>query len=53
MKWAGTKNWGMLLLGVWLIATGVTPFVHITVINIGLVLAILAIVAGVCILFGR
>jgi hypothetical protein len=53
MKWSGTKNWGMLLLAIWLIATGASPFVHITAINMGLVLAVLAIVAGVLILLGR
>ena len=53
MKWAGTKNLGMLLLGIWLIATGVLPFVHINFANMGLVLSVLAIAAGVCILLGR
>jgi hypothetical protein len=53
MKWAGTKNLGMLLLGIWLIATGVLPLVSITLVNVGLVLAVLAIAAGVLILLGR
>jgi len=53
MKWIGTKNLGMLLLGVWLVATGLLPFVSITFVNIGLVLALLAIAAGVLILLGR
>jgi hypothetical protein len=53
MKWVQTSNLGMLLLGVWLILTGLMPFVAITFINMGLVLAVLAIVAGVCILIGR
>jgi hypothetical protein len=43
----------MLLLGIWLIATGLLPFVSITFVNIGLVLAMLAIAAGVLILMGR
>jgi hypothetical protein len=43
----------MLALGVWLIATGATPFVHITFVNMGLILALLAIAAGVLILMGR
>ena len=53
MKWPRSKNWGMLVLSIWLIATGASAFVHITVINMGLVLAVLAIAAGVLILLGR
>jgi hypothetical protein len=53
MRWIGTNNLGMLLLGIWLIATGLLPFVTITFVNMGLVLAVLAIVAGVLILMGR
>jgi len=53
MRWIGTNNLGMLLLGIWLIATGLLPFVSITFVNIGLVLAMLAIAAGVLILMGR
>jgi hypothetical protein len=43
----------MLLLAVWLIATGATPFVHLGTFHMGPVLAVLAIVAGVLILLGR
>jgi len=53
MQWIGTKNLGMLLLGIWLIATGLLPFVSITFVNMGMVLAVLAIAAGVLILAGR
>jgi hypothetical protein len=53
MQWIGTKNLGMLLLGIWLIATGILPFVSITFVNMGMVLAVLAIAAGVLILLGR
>ena len=53
MKWAGTKNLGMLLLAIWLIATGVLAFVHLPFAQTGLVLAALAIAAGVLILLGR
>ncbi len=28
MKWLGTNNLGMLLLGIWLIIIGVLPFVR-------------------------
>ena len=30
MKWIGTKNLGLLLLAIWLIASGVLVFVHLT-----------------------
>lgn len=53
MKWLGTKNLGMLLLGIWLVLTGVLAFVHVTFANTGLVLSALAIAAGVLILLGR
>ena len=53
MKWAGTNNLGMLLLAIWLIATGVLAFVHINFAHTGLILAALAIAAGVCLLLGR
>jgi hypothetical protein len=53
MKWLGTNNLGMLLLGIWLIVTGVLPFVSITFVNMSLVSAVLAIAAGVLILLNR
>jgi hypothetical protein len=41
MKWpARTQSAGMLLLAAWLIASGVTPFVHLGSFNTGPVLAI-------------
>ncbi len=53
MKWIGTRNWGMLLLSVYLIGVGLTAFVTITVLNMGLILAIIALAAGILILLGR
>jgi hypothetical protein len=53
MKWAGTKNLGMLLLSIWLIATGLLSFVQVTFVHMGLVMAALAIAAGVLLLLGR
>ncbi len=53
MKWIGTKNMGMLLLAIWLIATGATAFVHINIAQTHLILAALAIAAGVLLLLGR
>lgn len=51
MKWIGTGNLGMLLLAIFLIVFGASPFVQIP--NIGMVQAVLAIAAGVLILVGR
>ena len=48
-----TKNLGMLLLGIWLIVTGLLQMVSISIPAIGTILALLAIVAGVSLLLGR
>ncbi len=53
MNLIGTKNWGMLLLGIWLIMTGLQPFLHLSFINLGLISAIVALAAGILILMGR
>lgn len=47
------KNLGMLLLGIWLIVTGILQVVSIPIPAIGTILAVLAIGAGVLILLGR
>lgn len=47
------KNLGMLLLGIWLIVTGILQVVSIPIPAIGTILAVLAIAAGVLILLGR
>lgn len=48
-----TKNLGMLLLAIWLIATGLLQVVTIAIPGIGMILAVLAIAAGVLILMGK
>lgn len=48
-----TNNIGMLLLAIWLILTGLLPLIHVSFNGLGIVMAILAIVSGVCILIGR
>lgn len=48
-----TKNLGMLLLSIWLIAQGATAFLAISFPALPMVMAGLAIAAGVCILIGR
>lgn len=47
-----TKNIGFLLLAIWLILTGLMAFVP-AIAGLGIILAILAIAAGVFILLGR
>ena len=48
-----TKNIGMLLLGIWLIVTGLVQVFSISVPAIGTLLPLLAIAAGVLILLSR
>ena len=47
------KNWGMILLAVWLILMGLIPFLSIHLDNSGTVMNLLAIAAGVLILIGK
>jgi hypothetical protein len=47
------RRLGMLLLGIWLIATGLLAFVHLPIPGLDLILAGLAIVAGLLLIFGR
>ena len=48
-----TRNIGMLLLSVWLILTGLMGLFGVDIPNSALVLAVLALVAGIAILLGR
>jgi hypothetical protein len=48
-----TKNIGMLLLGIWLILSGLIPLLHLSFSALGILMAILAIAAGVLVLLGR
>ena len=48
-----TKNLGMLLLGIWLIVSGLVPLLNLGFSGLGTLMAILAIAAGVFILLGR
>jgi hypothetical protein len=48
-----TKNLGMLLLSIWLILTGLIALLGFSFQGLPLVMAILAIAAGVLILMGR
>jgi len=48
-----TRNLGMLLVGVWLIATGLIPLLNLSFSGLGTIMAVLAIAAGVLIIVGR
>ena len=47
------KNFGMLLLSLWLILGGLIPLLHLSFANLGTLMALLAVAAGVFILTGR
>jgi len=47
------KKFGMLLLGIWLIMTGVLQVFQVPIPAIGMILALLSIAAGGLILLGR
>lgn len=47
------KKLGMLLLGIWLIMTGLLQVVHVPVPAIGMILALLSIAAGGLLVLGR
>jgi len=47
------KNLGMFSLGLWLVVTGLTPLLHVNYAVLGVIMSVLAIVAGTMILIGR
>ena len=53
MKWIGTKDWGLLLLAIWLIVSGVLVFVHLDFIWTAPIMAARALAAGVLFLLAR
>ena len=48
-----TKNLGFLLLSIWLILTGLIELFHFSFAGLPIVMAILALAAGILILIGR
>lgn len=48
-----TKNLGMLLLGAWLILTGLEQLAHLNFSGLWLIMAILALAAGVLLVVGK
>lgn len=47
------ENWGFILLGIWLIATGVLSFVSVGIPFLGIILGLVALLAGIFIIFGK
>jgi hypothetical protein len=48
-----TRNLGMLLLGVWLIANGLIPLLNLSFSGLGTLMAALAVAAGALIVVGK
>jgi hypothetical protein len=48
-----TRNLGMLLLGIWLVLTGLIPLLSLSFSGLGTLMAVLALAAGAAILTGR
>jgi len=48
-----TKNLGMILLGIWLIMTGLIQLLRFSFEGLPLVMAVFAVLTGVLILLGR
>ena len=53
MRMKINRNLGMLLLGIWLILTGLLPLLHLGLGELSIVMELLAIIAGALILLGR
>jgi len=48
-----TKNLGFMLLGIWLIATGLIPLLSVSFSGLGTIMAVVAVAAGALIILGR
>ena len=48
-----TKSWGVILLSIWLILTGALPLVKFSFAGLDVLMAILAIAAGILLLMRR
>lgn len=48
-----TKNLGLLLLGIWLVITGLIPLLNFSFSGLGTIMAVIAIAAGTLIIIGR
>ena len=48
-----TRNLGMVLLGIWLVLTGLIPLLQLSFSGLSMLMAILALAAGIALLIGR
>lgn len=48
-----TRNIGFMLLGIWLIATGLIPLLNVSFSGLGTIMAVVAVAAGALIIVGR
>jgi hypothetical protein len=48
-----TRNLGMSLLGIWLVLTGLIQLVHLHFSGLSLLMAVLALIAGLLVVVGR
>jgi hypothetical protein len=48
-----TKSFGVILLAIYLILTGILAITNVTIAFAGVVLGVLAIGAGICLLLGK
>ena len=51
-KFRVSKSLGMILMGIWLILTGLIPILKLSMEGLPMIMQVLAIVAGALILFG-
>jgi hypothetical protein len=47
------RNLGMVLLGFWLIGTGLIPLINLSFSGLGTIMAVVAIIAGALIVAGK
>lgn len=52
-KFKPTKNIGLMLLGIWLILTGLIPLLNLSFEGLPLIMSILAIASGVLVILDR
>jgi hypothetical protein len=48
-----SRHLGVALTGIWLIATGIIPLIHFSFTGLDIIMAVLAILAGLLLLLGR
>jgi hypothetical protein len=53
MRLSLTRNFGLLLLAIWLILTGLIPLLNLSFSGLRILMAVLAIAAGALIALGR